>query len=73
MGKKISFPMGNGDIKNGYFNPTSIPAKNQANKNATATSTRMRLADAGFQSKQVSTRANEPVQSEAFKKGYRNS
>jgi|TARA_R110001592_G_scaffold85153_1_gene251481 hypothetical protein len=73
MGKKISFPMGDGDIKNGYYNPTTIPAKIQAKKNATATATRMRMAEAGFQAKQVSTRANEPVQSEAFKKGYRNS
>ena len=73
MGKKISFPMGDGKVANGYFNPTSIPAKIQAKKNATATATRQRLADAGFQAKQVSTRANEPEQSAAFKNGYRNS
>jgi len=70
MGKKISFPMGDGKVANGYYNPTSIPAKIQAKKNATATATRERLAAQGFQAKQVSTRAIEPVQSEAFKKGY---
>jgi hypothetical protein len=58
---------------NGYFNPTSIPAKIQAKKNATATATRIRMAEAGFQAKQVSTKANEPVQSASFKKGSRNS
>jgi|TARA_R110000796_G_scaffold185_16_gene776 hypothetical protein len=73
MGKKISFPMGNGVVKNGYYDPTTIPAKIQAKKNATATATRMRLAAQGFQAKQVSTRASEPEQSAAFKKGYRNS
>ena len=73
MGKKISFPMGDGKVANGYFSPTSIPAKIQAKKNATATATRERLAAAGFQAKQVTTRANEPEQSAAFKNGYRNS
>jgi hypothetical protein len=73
MGKKISFPMGDGKVANGYFNPTSIPAKIQAKKNATATATRERLAAAGFQAKQVTTRATEPEQSAAFKNGYRNS
>ena len=73
MAKKISFPMGNGVVKNGYYDPTTIPAKIQAKKNATATATRMRLAAQGFQAKQVSTRASEPEQSAAFKKGYRNS
>ena len=33
MGKKISFPLGDGKVKNGYFDPTSIPSKIQA-KNA---------------------------------------
>lgn len=70
MSKKISFPMGNGNVVNGYFNPTSIPAKIQAKKNATATATRMRLAARGVEIKQMSTRASEPVQSEAFKNGY---
>ena len=70
MGKKISFPMGDGKVANGYYNPTSIPAKIQAKKNATATATREWLAAQGFQAKQVSTRAVEPVQPEAFKNGY---
>ena len=70
MANKVSFPMGDGKVANGYYNPTSIPAKIQAKKNATATATRERLASQGFQAKQVSTRAIEPVQSEAFKKGY---
>lgn len=70
MSKKISFPMGDGNVANGYFNPTSIPAKIQAKKNATATATRMRLAASGVEIKQMSTRASEPVQSEAFKNGY---
>ena len=51
MGKKISFPMGDGKVANGYYNPTSIPAKIQAKKNATATATRERLASQGFQAK----------------------
>jgi hypothetical protein len=58
---------------NGYFNPTSIPARIQAKKNATAVATRMRLAAQGFQAKQVSTKASEPEQSASFKKGSRNS
>tara|TARA_R110000796_G_scaffold124037_1_gene238440 strand:- start:905 stop:1123 length:219 start_codon:yes stop_codon:yes gene_type:complete len=70
MAKKISFPMGDGMVKNGYYSPATIPAKIQAKKNATATATRMRLAAQGLQAKQSSTRASEPVQSEAFKNGY---
>ena len=74
---KMSFPMQGEVFKrettNGFYDPTSIPAKIQAKKNATATATRMRLAAQGFQAKQVSTRASEPEQSAAFKKGYRNS
>ena len=74
---KASFPM-QGEVykretTNGYYNPTTIPAKIQAKKNALATATRERLATAGFQAKQVTTRSNEPVQSVAFKNGYRNS
>jgi|TARA_B110000259_G_scaffold152602_1_gene172610 hypothetical protein len=72
MGKKISFPMGDGKVANGYYNPTSIPARIQAKKNATATATRERLAAQGFQAKQITTRALEPVQSAAFKNGYCN-
>jgi hypothetical protein len=71
MGKKISFPLGDGKVKNGYFDPTSIPSKIQAKKNATATATRMRIAAQGVEIKRTSTRAAEPVQSEAFKSGYR--
>lgn len=70
MAKKISFPEGNGNVANGYYNPTSIPAKIQAKKNATATATRARMAEQGFQAKQVTTKAVEPVQSQAFKNGY---
>jgi len=64
--------MVDGNVKNGYFNPTTIPARIQAKKNATATATRMRMAAAGVEIKRVSTRAAEPVQSAAFKDGYRN-
>jgi hypothetical protein len=71
--KKVSFPiqgkMFKKETTNGYYNPTSIPAKIQAKKNAKAVATRMRMAEAGFQARQVSTRSNEPVQSESFKKG----
>ncbi|MEK6266330.1 MAG: hypothetical protein N2B06_16420 [Clostridium sp.] len=70
MGKKISFPMGDGYVAIVYFNPSSIPDTFQAKKNATESATRERLASQGFQAKQVSTRAVEPVQSEAFKNGY---
>jgi hypothetical protein len=73
MEKKISFPMGDGMVKNGYYDPTTIPAKIQAKKNATAVATKIRLAEQGFQAKQVSTKSNEPVQSTAFKNGNRNS
>jgi hypothetical protein len=72
MAKKISFPMGDGKVENGYYNPTTIPARIQAKKNATATATRMRLAARGVEIKRMSTRAPEPVQSAAFKNGYRN-
>ena len=73
MEKKISFPMGDGMVKNRYYDPTTIPAKIQAKKNATAVATKIRLAEQGFQAKQVSTKSNEPVQSTAFKNGNRNS
>ena len=48
MAKKISFPMGNGMVENGYYNPATIPAKIQAKKNATATATRMRAFKNGY-------------------------
>tara|TARA_R110002167_G_scaffold177167_4_gene376955 strand:- start:863 stop:1105 length:243 start_codon:yes stop_codon:yes gene_type:complete len=73
--KGVSFPiqgkMFKKETTNGYYNPTTIPAKIQAKKNATETATRMRIAAAGFQAKQVSTRSPEPVQSSSFKNGYR--
>lgn len=74
--KGISFPMQGKvferETTNGYYDPTAIPAKIQAKKNATATATRERLAAQGFQAKQVTTRATEPEQSAAFKNGYAN-
>lgn len=73
MKKNISFPMGDGMVKNEYYDPTTIPAKIQAKKNAIAVATKIRLAEQGFQAKQVSTRSNEPVQSTAFKNGNRKS
>ena len=72
MAKKISFPMGDGIVENHYYDPTAIPAKIQANKNATATAARERLAAQGFQASQVSTRAVEPEQSASFKNGFAN-
>jgi hypothetical protein len=72
----ISFPMENASYKrdttNGYFNPTSITVNIMNKKNATNAATKMRMGKDGSQAKQVSTKANEPVQSEAFKKGYCN-
>ena len=71
---KMSFPMQGEVFKrettNGFYDPTSIPAKIQAKKNAIATATRERLAAQGFQAKQVTTKASEPVKSAAFKNGY---
>ena len=72
--KGTSFPTQGAKYKrettNGYFDPTSIPAKIQAKKNAKDVATRIRLAAQGLDIKRVSTRSTEPVQSEAFKKGY---
>jgi len=73
MGKKTSFPLGNGHVDNGYHNPTSIPQTIQQNKNRKAVKKRQALAKAGVNIPQSSTRASEPVQSAAFKNGYRNS
>ena len=74
--KGTSFPIQGAKYKrettNGYFDPTSIPAKIQAKKNAKDVATRIRLAAQGLDIKRVSTRSTEPVQSEAFKKGYCN-
>ena len=59
MAKKISFPMGNGNVENGYYNPTSVYQKTLQKRNAKAVAKRQRLP--------------EPVQSKAFRNGYRNS
>ena len=34
MAKKISFPLGDGNVPNGYFNPTSQYQKSQQKRNA---------------------------------------
>ena len=44
MAKKISFPMGNGKVENGYYNPTSIPQALQNAKNKKKVEARVRLA-----------------------------
>jgi len=73
---KTSFPIQGKVFKrettNGYYDPTSIPAKIMSKKNALAVAAKIRMADVGFQAKQISTKSNEPVQSKAFKNGYRN-
>jgi hypothetical protein len=73
MAKKISFPVGDGNVPNGYFNPTSQYQKSQQKRNAKKVAKRQRLAKAGIVCDMKSTRAAEPVQSAAFKNGYRNS
>lgn len=71
MAKKISFPMGTGKVDNGFYNPTSIPQALQNAKNKKKVEARIRLAKkTNLNPPQKSTRASEPVQSEAFKKGY---
>ena len=73
MAKKISFPEGTGKIENGYFAPTSVYSKTLMKRNAKKVAKRQRIAKAGIVCDMDSTRASEPVQSAAFKKGYRNS
>jgi len=73
MSKKISFPMGNGKVENGYYNPTSIPQAIQQKRNRKKVAKKQRLAKAGIVCEMKDTRAKEPVQSAAFKRGYRNS
>ena len=73
MAKKISFPMGDGKVENGYYNPTSVYQKTLQKRNAKAVAKRQRLAKAGIKCDMDSTRAPEPVQSKAFRNGYRNS
>jgi|TARA_R110002020_G_scaffold49102_3_gene140065 hypothetical protein len=78
-GKKenISFPEQGERYKrettNGYFDPTSVAQATQQKRNRKKVAKRTRLAKAGIKIKQQSTRAKEPVQSAAFKNGYRNS
>jgi len=79
-GKKenISFPMQGERFKrettNGYYNPTSVTQAIRQKKNRKATEARIKLAKkTNLNPPQKSTRAKEPVQSEAFKNGYRNS
>jgi len=74
---KASFPIQGKVFKrettNGYYNPTSVLQKQIQKRNAKAVAKRQRLAKSGFKSDMESTRASEPVQSKAFRNGYRNS
>ena len=80
MGKanKASFPMQGEVFKrettNGYYNPTSVQQALQSSKNKKQVEARIKLAKkTNLNPQQKSTRASEPVQSAAFKGGYRNS
>ena len=73
MAKKISFPMRDGNEENGHNNPTSVYQKTLPKRDAKKVAKRQRLAKAGIKCDMDSTRASEPVQSAAFKNGYRNS
>ena len=80
MGKanKASFPMQGEVFKrettNGYYNPTSVQQALQSSRNKKQVEARIKLAKkTNLNPPQKSTRAAEPVQSEAFKSGYRNS
>jgi hypothetical protein len=80
MGKanKASFPMQGEVFKrettNGYYNPTSVQQALQSSRNKKKVEARIKLAKkTNLNPPQKSTRAAEPVQSEAFKSGYRNS
>jgi hypothetical protein len=80
MGKanKASFPM-QGEVykretTNGYYNPTSVQQAIQQKKNRVSVAARIKLAKKNnVNPPQKSTRAPEPVQSAAFKNGFRNS
>tara|TARA_R110002012_G_scaffold6260_2_gene28447 strand:+ start:721 stop:966 length:246 start_codon:yes stop_codon:yes gene_type:complete len=79
MGKanKASFPMQgevyNRETTNGYYNPTSIQQSLQNAENKKKVAARIKLAKkTNLNPPQKSTRAAEPVQSAAFKNGYRN-
>lgn len=58
------------EITNGYYNPTSIPAAIQQKKNQAKVLRSIKKAKDGINIPRSSTRANEPVQSAAFKGGY---
>ena len=73
MAKHISFPVGDGKVENGYYNPTSVYQETLRKRNAKKVAKRQRLAKAGIVCDMKDTRAKEPVQSAAFKSGYRNS
>ena len=80
MGKanKASFPM-QGEVykretTNGYYKPTSVQQAIQQKKNRLSVAARIKLAKKNnVNPPQKSTRAPEPVQSAAFKNGFRNS
>ena len=58
--------------ENYYYDPTSIPQAIQQKKNRREVEARIRMAKKNkLIPPQKSTRAAEPVQSAAFKKGYR--
>jgi len=58
--------------ENGYYDPTSIPQAIQQKKNRRAVEAKIKMAKKNnLNPPQKSTRAAEPVQSAAFKKGYR--
>lgn len=65
--------MGDGKVENGYYNGTTVYQKALQKRNAKKVAKRQRLAKAGIKCDMKSTRAAEPVQSAAFKNGYRNS
>jgi|TARA_B110000908_G_C10193550_1_gene421721 hypothetical protein len=80
MGKasKASFPMQGEVFKrettNGYYNPTSVQQGIIQKKNRNSVAARQKLAKkTNLNPPQKSTRASEPVQSDAFKSGYRSS
>tara|TARA_B100000780_G_C21056557_1_gene424500 strand:- start:960 stop:1202 length:243 start_codon:yes stop_codon:yes gene_type:complete len=76
--KGVSFPIKGAKYKrettNGYFNPTSIPQAIQQKKNSKQVAASIKRAKkTNLNPPQKSTRAKEPVQSAAFRSGYRNS
>jgi len=59
-------------MENSYYDPTSIAQAIQQKKNRKQVEARIRMAKkSNLNPPQKSTRAAEPVQSAAFKKGYR--